>query len=86
MKKQLFLKLAIEMKNITHSKVSEDLGIARSTLFRIYDGKSQPQYSTIKALSEYLNVPVEILMTPTEEALKETFRKYLNSEPFGGEK
>ena len=56
-------------KGINTKKLSEEIGIARSSMSRYIYGISNPKYQTISTIATYFNITVEKL---TEEDLTKT--------------
>lgn len=57
------LRMLIEERNLTQKQVANDLNIAPSTMGGYVQGSSEPDFATLKSLSEYFNVSSDYLLS-----------------------
>ena len=63
------LRSLIEERSITQKKVAKDLNIAPSTMGGYVQGSSEPDFDTLRKLSEYFDVSADYLLgIPTEKS------------------
>lgn len=55
--------MLIEERNLTQKQVANDLNIAPSTMGGYVQGSSEPDFATLKGLSEYFNVSSDYLLS-----------------------
>jgi len=60
------LKLIRQRKNLNQQKVAMDLNISREALSYYENGKREPSFSLLIAMSEYFNVSIHYLITGEE--------------------
>lgn len=63
-----------ELKNITISALSNESGIAKSTLYDIETGRRNVKFTYAQKIAECLGVPIEKMFYPT------FYRTYINTE------
>ena len=56
------LRCLIEERNLTQKRVANDLNIAPSTMGGYVQGSSEPDFETLKRLSEYFDVSSDYLL------------------------
>jgi transcriptional regulator with XRE-family HTH domain len=61
------LKKLRKEKKITQNKLSEKLGFSPRYMSKIEAGMTQPSMETFKKLADFFQVPVEFLVSETEE-------------------
>ena len=62
------LRFLIEERNLTQKQIAQDLNIAPSTMGGYVQGRSQPDFDTLKVLAEYFDVTTDYLLdVPTKK-------------------
>lgn len=67
MKFNIKLRNLIEEKNLTQKQVAKELNIAPSTMGGYVQGKSEPDFDTLKKIAEYFNVTTDYLLDVTDK-------------------
>ena len=77
----------LEKKNISQTKLSEEIGCTQATISNWCNGSTEPDFTTLKYIAKRLNVTIDYLLGNDEVGSiveeyssfdKKTIKKYLN--------